>query len=120
MNSFFFGDAELFSPPLIGQFIKDSFSDETIFQEHETFFGAFFTSKMISVPPLTVDEARDIMSPKFENIELRKTLIISIVFPNRENNELQPIIIGHSVSELPKAFNTSIPLYQSCGGSARQ
>ena len=54
MNSFFFGDAELFSPPLIGQFIKDSFSDETIFQEHETFFLAFFTSKMISVPPLTV------------------------------------------------------------------
>ena len=51
MNSFFFGDAELFSPPLIGQFIKDSFSDETIFQEHETFFLAFFTSKMISVPP---------------------------------------------------------------------
>ena len=54
MNSFCFGDAELFSPPLIGQFIKDSFSDETIFQEHETFFWAFFTSKMNSVPPLTV------------------------------------------------------------------
>ena len=47
----FFGDAELFSPPLIGQFLKDSFSDETIFQEHERFFLAFFTSKMISVPP---------------------------------------------------------------------
>ena len=54
MNSFFFGDAELFSPPLIGQFLKDSFSDETILQEHEIFFLAFFTSKMISVPPLTV------------------------------------------------------------------
>ena len=43
---------ELFPPSLIGQFLKDSFSDET-FQENETFFGAFFTSKMISVPPLT-------------------------------------------------------------------
>ena len=43
MNTFFFGDAELFSPPLIGQLIKDSFSDETIFQEHETnFFGIFY------------------------------------------------------------------------------
>ena len=41
MNSFF-GDAELFSPPLIGQFLKDSFSDETIFQEHETFFFGIF------------------------------------------------------------------------------
>ena len=38
-----FGDAELFSPPLIGQLLKDSFSDETIFQEHETFcFGIFY------------------------------------------------------------------------------
>ena len=53
-EQFFFGDAELFSPPLIGQFLKDSFSGETIFQEHETFFWAFFTSKMISVTPLTV------------------------------------------------------------------
>ena len=52
----FFGDAELFSPPLIGQFLKDSFSDETIFQEHETFLGAFFTSKMISVPPCECDD----------------------------------------------------------------
>ena len=51
MNSFFFGDAELFSPPLIGQFLKDSFSDETILQEHEIFFLAFFTSKMICPTP---------------------------------------------------------------------
>ena len=41
-EQFFFGDAELFSPPLIGQFLKDSFSDETIFQEHETFFFGIF------------------------------------------------------------------------------
>ena len=48
---------ELFPPSLIGQYLKDSFSDETTFQENETFFGAFFTSKMISVLPLTVAQA---------------------------------------------------------------
>ena len=66
MNSFF-GDAELFSPPLIGQFLKDSFSDETIFQEQETFFSAFFTSKMISVPPLTVTLGDASFTTKFCN-----------------------------------------------------
>ena len=43
-EQFFFGDAELFSPPLIGQFIKDSFSDEihNIPGARDIFWGIFY------------------------------------------------------------------------------
>ena len=55
MNSFFLV-TQSFSPHRsLVNLLKIHFPMKyTIFQEHETFFGAFFTSKMIPVPPLTV------------------------------------------------------------------